>query len=59
MCLGVYVIFLRWYGFCVFDMIDIFKEVNVISKKCEVFVVMGLVEYGDEIDIIVSVDIFK
>ncbi|CAD5314556.1 unnamed protein product [Arabidopsis thaliana] len=42
---------------------DISKEANVItsnlSKKCEALAVSGLVEYGDEIDVIAPVDILK
>ncbi|KAG7593989.1 hypothetical protein ISN45_Aa01g027660 [Arabidopsis thaliana x Arabidopsis arenosa] len=42
---------------------DISKEANVIasnlSKKCEALAVLGLVEYGDEIDVIAPVDILK
>lgn len=39
------------------------KEANAIasnlSKKCESLAVSGLVEYGDEIDVIAPVDILK
>ncbi|VVB11601.1 unnamed protein product [Arabis nemorensis] len=39
------------------------KEANVVpsnlSKKCEALAVSGLVEYGDEIDVIAPVDILK
>uniref|UniRef100_A0A1J3JP34 Erythroid differentiation-related factor 1 n=1 Tax=Noccaea caerulescens TaxID=107243 RepID=A0A1J3JP34_NOCCA len=42
---------------------DISKEANVIasnlSKKCEALAVSGLVEYGDEIDVIAPVDVLK
>ncbi|ESQ38918.1 hypothetical protein EUTSA_v10001809mg [Eutrema salsugineum] len=42
---------------------DISTEANVIasnlSKKCEALAVSGLVEYGDEIDVIAPVDILK
>ncbi|KAJ0242227.1 hypothetical protein HA466_0207200 [Hirschfeldia incana] len=40
-------------------LIDISKEANVISRKCEALAVSGLAEYGDEIDIIAPVDILK
>lgn len=46
-----------------FHLTDISKEANVIasnlSKKCEALAVLGLVEYGDEIDVIAPVDILK
>lgn len=45
--------------FVFFDMTDISKDANVISKKCEALAVSGLAEYGDEIDIIAPVDILK
>ncbi|CAH8315299.1 unnamed protein product [Eruca vesicaria subsp. sativa] len=42
---------------------DVSKEANVItsnlSKKCEALAVSGLVDYGDEIDVIAPVDILK
>lgn len=48
-----------FFSFVFFDMKDISKEANVISKKCEALAVSGLAEYGDEIDIIAPVDILK